>query len=145
MSKIELAGARVSISVLIAARREYYFEQSHRITSHRGAERSRTNLCVREPRERERESRTRETGSFCFSTAGSRDAFGSRFDHIKRQMSFYGGHRHPWTACRERRGEPQESGVSYARTFLVPDAGDALLSSPSRSSSAPSVRTRAFD
>lgn len=61
-----------------------------------------------------RERAATRSGSFCFSTAGSRDAFGSRFDHIKRQMSFYGGHCHPGTACRE-------SPVSYARTFLVPD------------------------
>ena len=31
----------------------------------------------------------------------ARDVFGSRFAHIKRQMSFYGRHRHPGTACRE--------------------------------------------
>lgn len=31
----------------------------------------------------------------------ARDVFGSRFAHIKRQMSFYGPHRHPGTACRE--------------------------------------------
>lgn len=60
-----------------------------------------------------REPRTR-TGSFCFSTSESRDAFGSRVYHIKRQMSFYGCHCHPGTACRE-------SPVSYARTFLVAD------------------------
>lgn len=58
-----------------------------------------------------RKPRTR-TGSFVFLR--STRAFGSRFDHIKRQMSFYGGHCHPGTACRE-----SPSPVSYARTFLV--------------------------
>lgn len=89
----------VSVSIAVRDPTRHYFERSRRIRAH---------FCVREPRTR--------PGSFCFSTAGSRDAFGSRFDHIKRQMSFYGDHCHPGTACRE-----SPSPVSYARTFLVPD------------------------
>lgn len=81
MSKIEFT-VIVSVSIAVRDSTRRYFERSRRIRAH---------FCVRESRE----SRALGWAPFCFSTAGSRDAFGSRFDHIKRQMSFYGGHCHP--------------------------------------------------
>lgn len=145
---------RISVLVLIAPRSSIILSSqnitfhcigSHRIVSRRIAKRSREEQS--EPvheRERERERAALGTGSFCFSMTGSRDAFGSRFDHIKRQMSFYGGHCHPWIACRERRENHESPVVSYTRTFLVADAGDALLSSSPPLPHQP-VRRRAFD
>ena len=51
-------------------------------------------------RERERErARLLAQAPFVFLRT-ARDVFGSRFVHIKRQMSFYGPPRHPGTACR---------------------------------------------
>lgn len=57
-------------------------------------------LCVRRARHSWESRALRSRAPFVFLRP-ARDVFGSRFAHIKRQMSFYGRHRHPGTACRE--------------------------------------------
>lgn len=60
-------------------------------------------------------------GHLLFFYQSTRDVFGSWFIHIKRQMSFYGRHCLPGTACQQRcRSHSKFSGVCYiSRTFLL--------------------------